>query len=172
RRREQNVGKKAGNIADFIRTSGARYEFLVILDADSLMAGQTILTMTLRMKAAPRLGLLQTLPRIIAARSWFGRAVQFAASYYSPAFARGVAGTQGREGPFWGHNAAVRTRAFAESCGLPALSGKPPFGGHILSHDYVEAALLARAGWIVRLDPDLEGSFEEGPENIVDYAKR
>src|SRR5690606_26165088 len=69
-------------------------------------------------------------------------------------------------------NAIVRTVAFAESCGLPALSGKRPFGGHILSHDYVEAALLARAGWIVRLDPDLEGAFEEGPENIVDYAKR
>ena len=172
RRREQNTGKKAGNIADFIRTSGARYEFMIILDADSLMVGETMLTMALRMKAAPRLGLLQTLPKIIAARSWFGRAVQFAASYYSPAFARGVAETQGHEGPFWGHNAIVRTVAFAESCGLPALSGKPPFGGHILSHDYVEAALLARAGWIVRLDPDLEGSFEEGPENIVDYAKR
>jgi membrane glycosyltransferase len=55
---------------------------------------------------------------------------------------------------------------------LPELAGKPPFGGHILSHDYVEAALLARAGWHVRLDDDLEGSFEEAPENIVDHAKR
>jgi membrane glycosyltransferase len=79
---------------------------------------------------------------------------------------------QGETGPFWGHNAIVRTRAFAESCGLPALKGKPPFGGHVMSHDYVEAALLARAGWIVRLDDDLGGSYEEGPENIVDHAKR
>jgi membrane glycosyltransferase len=79
---------------------------------------------------------------------------------------------QGRTGPFWGHNAIVRVRAFAESCGLPELSGKPPFGGHILSHDYVEAALLARAGWTVRVDDDLSGSYEEAPENIIDHAKR
>jgi membrane glycosyltransferase len=79
---------------------------------------------------------------------------------------------QGRTGPFWGHNAMVRVRAFAESCGLPELRGKPPFGGHVMSHDYVEAALLARAGWRVRLDDDLDGSYEEGPENIVDHAKR
>ncbi|WP_345900206.1 glucans biosynthesis glucosyltransferase MdoH, partial [Martelella sp. UBA3392] len=84
----------------------------------------------------------------------------------------GLARIQGEEGPFWGHNAMVRTNAFAESCGLPALSGAPPFGGHILSHDYVEAALLRRQGWIVRVDPDLEGSYEEGPQNAIDYAKR
>jgi membrane glycosyltransferase len=172
RRRTANVGRKAGNIGDFVRTSGAAYEYMLILDADSLMHGETMLTMVQRMEAEPRLGLLQTLPKIIKARSWFGRCVQFAASYYSPVFARGVAETQGREGPFWGHNAITRTRAFAQSCGLPSLSGPPPFGGHILSHDYVEAALLAREGWIVRLDPDLEGSFEEGPENVIDYAKR
>jgi len=172
RRRSANIGKKAGNIADFIRTSGARYEHLIILDADSLVAAETMVEMVLRMEAEPRLGLLQTLPKVIHARSWFGRAVQFSANYYSPAFAQGVAELQGEVGPFWGHNAIVRTTAFAQSCGLPALSGKPPFGGHILSHDYVEAALLSRNGWIVRLDPDLEGSFEEGPENVVDYAKR
>ncbi len=172
RRREANVGKKAGNIADFIRTSGGHYEFLVILDADSLMEGATMVEMVRRMEAEPRLGLLQSLPKIVRARSFFGRAVQFAASYYSPSFARGISTMQGEEGPFWGHNAVVRTRAFAQSCGLPTLSGRPPFGGHVLSHDYVEAALLARNGWIVRLDTDLEGSFEEGPENIIDYAKR
>lgn len=172
RRREANTGRKAGNIADFIRRSGALYDYLVILDADSLMSGDTMLKMVLRMEAEPRLGLLQTLPVIIHARSWFGRAIQFAASFYSPVFARGVATLQGAEGPFWGHNAIVRTRAFAQSCGLPALSGNPPFGGHILSHDYVEAALLARNGWLVRLDPDLGGSFEEGPENVIDFAKR
>jgi membrane glycosyltransferase len=172
RRREANVGKKAGNVADFIRTSGAHYEYLLILDADSLMEGATMVEMAARMEAEPRLGLLQTLPKIVRARSFFGRAVQFAASYYSPSFARGIATMQGVEGPFWGHNAIVRTRAFAQSCGLPQLSGRPPFGGHVLSHDYVEAALLARNDWIVRLDTDLEGSFEEGPENIIDYAKR
>jgi membrane glycosyltransferase len=172
RRRQANTGKKAGNIEDFITTSGAAYDFALILDADSLMEGTTIVEMVRRMEAAPDLGLLQSLPHIVRAKSRFGRAMQFSAAFYSPAFARGLAMMQGRSGPFWGHNALVRVRAFAESCGLPTLSGPPPFGGHILSHDYVEAALLARAGWKVRLDDDLQGSYEEGPENIVDHAKR
>ena len=128
--------------------------------------------MVRRMEAAPDLGLLQTLPTVIRAKSRFGRIMQFSAAFYSPVFARGLAMMQGRTGPFWGHNAIVRVRAFAESCGLPELSGKPPFGGHILSHDYVEAALLARAGWTVRVDDDLSGSYEEAPENIIDHAKR
>lgn len=172
RRRAENTGKKAGNIADFIRRFGARYDFLLILDADSLMEGETMVEMVRRMEAEPRLGLLQTLPQIVRSRSFFGRVLQFSAAFFSPAFTCGVAHLQGSEGPFWGHNAITRTRAFAESCGLPELPGKPPFGGHILSHDYVEAALLARAGWIVRVDPDLGGSFEEAPDNILDYAKR
>jgi membrane glycosyltransferase len=172
RRRQSNPGKKAGNIGDFIRTSGALYEYLIILDADSLVEGETMLEMARRMEAEPRLGLLQTLPKVIHARSLFGRAIQFSASFYSPVFARGLAELQGTEGPFWGHNAIVRTRAFAQSCGLPELPGRPPFGGHILSHDYVEAALLSRNDWTVRVDPDLGGSFEEGPDNVVDFAKR
>ncbi|AOZ68340.1 glucan biosynthesis glucosyltransferase H [Rhodobacter xanthinilyticus] len=172
RRREMNTGKKAGNIEDFITRSGGAYDYAVILDADSLMEGETILQMIRRMEAEPRLGLLQTLPKVIRARSRFGRAMQFSASFFSPIFARGLAMMQGETGPFWGHNAIVRVRAFAESCGLPPLRGRPPFGGHVMSHDYVEAALLARARWIVRLDDDLGGSFEEGPENIVDHAKR
>jgi membrane glycosyltransferase len=172
RRRQSNPGKKAGNIADFIKTSGGLYDYLIILDADSLMEGATMVEMVRRMEAEPELGLLQTLPKVVCARSLFGRAIQFSASYYSPVYALGLSLLQGREGPFWGHNAITRTRAFAQSCGLPVLPGKPPFGGHILSHDYVEAALLARNGWKVRIDPDLRGSFEEGPDNVVDYAKR
>jgi membrane glycosyltransferase len=172
RRRAENTGKKAGNIEDFIARSGAAYDYAVILDADSLIEGETILEMIRRMQAEPRLGLLQTLPKIVNANSRFGRAMQFSASFFSPVFCRGLAMMQGHTGPFWGHNAIVRVKAFAEACGLPVLRGDPPFGGHVLSHDYVEAALLARAGWIVRVDDDLEGSFEEGPENIVDYAKR
>ena len=172
RRRESNKGRKAGNIEDFIKRSGAAYDYLVILDADSLMEGETLVEMVRRMEAAPDLGLLQTLPVVIRARSRFGRAMQFAATFYSPVFARGLAMMQGKTGPFWGHNAIVRTRAFAEACGLPELSGKAPFGGHVLSHDYVEAALLARAGWTVRVDDDLGGSYEEAPENMVDHAKR
>jgi membrane glycosyltransferase len=172
RRRSENIGRKAGNIEDFITRSGAAWDYAVILDADSLMEGATILEMIRRIEAEPKLALLQTLPKVIEARSIFGRAMQFAAAFHSPIFARGLAAMQGRSGPFWGHNAVVRIRAWAESCGLPALSGRPPFGGHIMSHDYVEAALLARAGWTVRLDVDLEGSYEGGPENIIDHAKR
>jgi membrane glycosyltransferase len=172
RRRERNAGRKAGNIEDFIARSGAAYDYALILDADSLMEGATIGEMARRMDADPELGLFQTVPHIIHARSLFGRSLQFASAYLSPTFARGAALMQGNEGPYWGHNAIVRVRAFASSCGLPELSGKPPFGGHILSHDYVEAALLARAGWKVRMDPSLPGSFEEGPDNLVEYAKR
>ncbi|MCB2116755.1 MAG: glucans biosynthesis glucosyltransferase MdoH [Rhodobacteraceae bacterium] len=172
RRRTLNTGRKAGNIADFFRRSGAAYDYALILDADSLMAGATILEMIRRIEVEPRIGLLQTLPSVVRAKSVFGRAMQFSASFYSPVFARGLARLQGNAGPFWGHNAIVRTRAWAEACGLPELPGKAPFGGHILSHDIVEAALLARAGWTVRVDPDLGGSYEEAPENLIEHAKR
>ncbi|KFC71333.1 Glycosyl transferase family 2 [Devosia sp. LC5] len=172
RRREKNTGRKAGNIEDFIARSGGAYDYALILDADSLMEGATIGEMARRMDADDQLGLLQTVPQVINAATVFGRSMQFSACYMSPSFARGAALMQGSEGPYWGHNAIVRVSAFAASCGLPVLSGKPPYGGHILSHDYVEAALLSRAGWKVKVDPELGGSFEEGPENLIEYAKR
>jgi membrane glycosyltransferase len=172
RRREKNIGRKAGNIEEFITSSGAAWDYALILDADSLMEGATIVEMIRRIEADPDIGLLQTLPRVIGGRSLFGRAMQFAAGFHSPVFARGLAAMQGQSGPFWGHNAIVRIEAWAESCGLPVLSGPAPFGGHVMSHDSVEAILLAREGWTVRLDDDLEGSFEGGPENIIDHAKR
>ena len=145
---------------------------MLVLDADSLMRPETIVQMVARMDAAPDLALLQTQPLIIGRRSLFGRALQFSAALFSPVFSRGIAALQGKEGPFWGHNAMIRVRAFAACCGLPTLAGRPPFGGHILSHDFVEAALLARAGYTVRVDPDLGGSYEEAPSNIIEYAKR
>jgi membrane glycosyltransferase len=172
RRRTDNAGKKAGNIADFIRKSGGQYDFLLFLDADSLMEGTTIVELVRRLDAAPDVALIQTLPRTIGANSLFGRSAQFASWFFAPAFARGLARVQGDLGVFWGHNAIARTAAFAASCGLPKLAGAPPFGGHILSHDYVEAAMLARSGWRLRLDADLDGSFEEAPGNLIDYAKR
>ncbi|MGV3490828.1 MAG: glucans biosynthesis glucosyltransferase MdoH [Devosia sp.] len=172
RRRDRNIGKKAGNIEEFISRSGGAYDYALILDADSLMSAETIVQMALRMDDDERLGLLQTVPEVIHAHSMFGRLMQFSAAYLSPFFARGQALMQGEEGPYWGHNAIVRVPAFAASCGLPILSGKPPHGGHILSHDYVEAALLSRAGWKVEVDPYLGGSYEEGPENLIEHAKR
>lgn len=172
RRRERNVGRKAGNIEDFVAKSGAAYDYAIILDADSLMEGETLAAMARRMDDDPRLGLLQTVPEVIAAQSLFGRMMAFSSAFLSPYFARGVAMLQGEHGPYWGHNAIVRMRAFAQCCGLPVLSGKPPYGGHILSHDYVEAALLARGGWKVEADPYLGGSYEQGPDNLIEYAKR
>jgi membrane glycosyltransferase len=172
RRRDRNTGKKAGNIQDFMVRSGGAYDYALILDADSLMDGATIAAMACRMDADERLGLLQTVPQVIHAKSLFGRLMQFSSAYLAPYFARGSELMAGNEGPYWGHNAIVRVPAFAACCGLPELSGKPPSGGHILSHDYVEAALLARGGWKVQLAPELDGSFEEGPENLVEYAKR
>ncbi|MBD8064160.1 glucans biosynthesis glucosyltransferase MdoH [Devosia sp. PTR5] len=172
RRREINTGKKAGNIEDFVARSGGAYDYAVILDADSLMEADTLAAMALRMDADPELGLLQTVPVVIGAGSVFGRMMAFSSAYLSPYFARGGALLQGNEGPYWGHNAIIRLRAFAACCGLPVLSGRPPYGGHILSHDYVEAALLARGGWKVGVAPDLGGSYEEGPENLIEYAKR
>lgn len=172
RRRQDSRGRKAGNVEDFIRRSGGNWDYALVLDADSLMEGDAILAMRDRMRAEPDLGLLQTLPQLHSARSVFGRALQFSAGFFSPVFARGLARLQGRTGPFWGHNAMIRIRAFAESCALPPLSGRPPFGGDILSHDYVEAALLARAGWRVTLDETLGGSYEEGPDNLLSFARR
>lgn len=172
RRRHRNTGRKAGNIADFLKTSGGAYDYMLVLDADSLMDGDTIVEMVRRLEADPRLGLLQSLPRIIGLSTLFGRLLQFNTSLYGPYFARGLASVQGDEGAFWGHNALIRTQAFASACGMAPLTGAPPFGGHILSHDTVEAALLARDGWKVRLDPDLSGSYEEAPANMVDYARR
>ncbi|MBV7407978.1 glucans biosynthesis glucosyltransferase MdoH [Maritimibacter sp. DP1N21-5] len=172
RNRTDNRGRKAGNVEDFIRRSGGAYVYAVTLDADSLMSGSALGQMVARMEADPKLGLLQTLPRIVGAGSLFGRAMQFASAFHGPVFTRGLERMQGATGPYWGHNAIIRVTAFAQSCGLPELSGRPPFGGHILSHDYVEAALLARGGWRVVADSGIEGSFEEGPENVLAYAKR
>jgi membrane glycosyltransferase len=172
RRRTDNRGRKAGNIEDFLTRHGGRWDFALVLDADSLMEGATMVEMARRMEAAPRLGLLQTLPRIVRAGTLFGRAQAFSAALFAPVFARGQAAMQGHSGPFWGHNAILRIPAFTQACGLPQLPGRAPFGGAVLSHDYVEAALLARAGWQVRLDTDLAGSFEEGPANLLDHAKR
>lgn len=172
RHRSPNKGRKAGNIKDFVTQSGGAYETMLVLDADSLMRGETILEMVRRMDADPALALLQTVPVVVGRSSLFGRALQFSAAFYSPLFSRGVAALQGRQGPFWGHNALIRVRAFASCCGLPSLPGDPPFGGDVLSHDFVEAALLVRGGWKVRLDTDLTGSYEEAPANLLEYAKR
>lgn len=172
RHRRINTERKAGNIADWVTRWGGAYDAMIVLDADSLIEPDTMIEMTRRLSAAPGLGLIQTLPGIVAARSLFGRLQQFANRCYGPVFGNGLAAWHGDSSNFWGHNAIVRTRAFAECCRLPCLPGTPPLGGHILSHDFAEAALLRRGGWGVRFDTDLKHSFEEAPPSLIDVLVR
>lgn len=172
RRRQTNEDRKSGNVAEFVRRWGGRYDQMVVLDADSVMTGNTIRQMSARMNADPDLALIQTMPVLIGGETIFARLTQFAGRVYGPMIARGVAAWSGNTGNYWGHNAMIRVRAFAECCGLPRLPGSPPFGGTILSHDFVEAAALCRAGWKVRLDHDLRGSFEGCPPTLLDMAAR
>ncbi|CAN5397620.1 glucans biosynthesis glucosyltransferase MdoH [soil metagenome] len=171
RRREKNVARKPGNIAEWVRRFGASYECMLILDADSIMSGDAIVGMASIMEERPSIGLLQTVPMITNARTLFQRWMQFASEAYGPIASAGLLWWSGSEANFWGHNAIVRTRAFAESCGLPELPGKAPFGGHILSHDMLESALLRRRGWAVHMVM-IGGSYEECPPTIVDMAIR
>lgn len=172
RRRTDNTGRKAGNIAEFVRRWGGRYDQMVVLDADSVVGGTVIREMSARMSADPALALIQTIPMLVGGQTLFSRVIQFAGRVYGPPIARGVAAWSGDDGNFWGHNAMIRVRAFAACCGLPELPGNPPFGGTILSHDFVEAALLRRAGWKVRLDWDLRASYEGSPPTLLDMAVR
>lgn len=170
--REENTHRKAGNIAEWVRRFGDAYGQFLILDADSLMEAETLVAMAARMEAEPRMGLLQTLPMLHGGRTLFARLQQFAGHVYGPTLAHGLAWWTGAEGNYWGHNAMIRTRAFAEAAGLPELPGRKPFGGQIMSHDFVEAALLRRAGWQVVFDPALGGSWEEGPPTLPDLCVR
>ncbi len=172
RRREKNTSRKAGNIADFVMRWGGHYAHMVVLDADSLMTGDTIVKLAAAMEADPDAGIIQTLPLIINRNTLFARVQQFAARIYGPVIAVGLSEWMGRDGNYWGHNAIIRTEAFARHCGLPDLRGRPPFGGHILSHDFVEAALIRRAGYAVYMMPTLGGSYEESPPSLIDLSIR
>jgi membrane glycosyltransferase len=172
RNRRPNTDRKAGNMADWIRRFGSAYDFMVVLDADSLMEGETIVRLADALERLPRVGLIQTTPLVINRHSLYGRIEQFASRMYGPLLARGAAWWSGSEGNYWGHNAILRVGAMAASAGLPHLPGKKPFGGDILSHDFVEAALLRRAGWEVRMAPTLGGSYEESPPTLADTVAR
>ena len=172
RHRAKNTNRKAGNIADFVTRWGGAYPQMVVLDADSLMTAHSVVSLAAAMEADPDSGIIQTLPLIINRNTLFARLQQFAARIHGPVIAAGLSVWMGRDGNYWGHNAIIRTRAFADHCGLPHLSGKPPLGGHILSHDFVEAALIRRAGWAVYMLPVLGGSFEESPPSLIDLAAR
>jgi len=172
RHRARNEGRKAGNIQDFCENWGQLYDYMVILDADSLMTGKALSELVGLMDANPRTALIQAPPQLVGRTSLFARIQQFASSVYGPIHAAGLAWLQGPDGNYWGHNAIIRVRAFMQHCGLPRLPGSPPFGGEIMSHDFVEAALLRRAGWEIWMAPDIGGSFEEPPPTVADHLLR
>jgi membrane glycosyltransferase len=172
RNRADNRGRKAGNIADFCRRWGGRYRYFVVLDADSVMSGDILVRLVRLMEANPHAGLIQTVPRPIGGETPLARILQFSAGLYGPLLAAGLNYWFQDEGNYWGHNAIIRTEAFMANAGLPTLPGAPPFGGEILSHDFVEAAFLRRAGWGVWLVPELGGSYEQLPPTLSDFINR
>ncbi len=172
RRRIENTARKAGNIEDWIERFGGRYDHFIILDADSVMSGQSVVRLARTMERAPRAGLIQSIPRLTGATTLLQRLQQFASNVYGPAVAGGLASWHRDQGNYWGHNAIIRTAAFAAAAGLPVLTGRKPFGGPVLSHDFVEAALLQRAGWGVHMVPSLQGSYEGMPPGLVDLIIR
>ena len=172
RHRARNAGRKAGNIQDFCENWGQLYDYMVILDADSLMTGETLKALVGLMDANPRTALIQAPAQLVGRLSLFSRIQQFASSVYGPIHGAGLAFLQGGDGNYYGHNAIIRVHAFMQHCGLPKLPGSPPFGGEIMSHDFVEAAFLRRAGWDVWMTADLGGSFEEPPPTLLDHLIR
>jgi membrane glycosyltransferase len=172
RRRAENTGKKAGNVAEWVFSRGPDYAFMIVLDADSLLSGRTVVRMAALMQANPRTGLIQTHIVPAGRETLFARALQFSSRLTGVVLSMGNSFWQTSEANYFGHNAILRVKAFSECCRLPVLSGRPPLGGEILSHDFVEAAFLRRGGWYCWLLPELRGSYEELPTNLLDYAMR
>jgi membrane glycosyltransferase len=172
RRRLFNEARKSGNVRDFLNTWGRRYRYFVCCDADSIMRGETLVELVKLMETQPTVGLIQTVPALVNAESLFGRIQQFANRLYAPVFITGLNYWALDLGNYWGHNAIIRTEPFMQFCDLPQLPGRKPFGGQILSHDFVEAALMLRENWEVWLAYDLEGSYEEAPQSLVENAQR
>lgn len=172
RRRKHRIKRKSGNIADFCRRWGSAYRYMVILDADSVMSGACLVRLAQLMEANPGAGIIQTAPRAAGRDTLYARIQQFATRVYGPLFTAGLHFWQLGESHYWGHNAIIRIAPFLRHCSLPRLPGSGVLSGEILSHDFVEAALMRRAGWAVWIAYDLPGSFEEMPPNLLDELKR
>ena len=172
RHRSKNRARKSGNIADFCEHWGDRYRFMIVLDADSLVQGETMTKMVDRISSNNKIGILQVPPVPLGRLSVFARIQQFAADVYGPIYAQGFSTWAGGDGNYFGHNAIIRVAAFKRFCHLPVLPGAAPLGGEILSHDFVEAALMLKNGYRVEVATDIEGSYEECPTTIRDFAQR
>jgi membrane glycosyltransferase len=172
RRRRLPLNRKSGNIADFCRRWGSQYRYMICLDADSLMSAPTLVELVRRMEENHRIGILQTVPQAINGQTIWSRLQQFSMSLYGPIFAAGANFWQQEESNFWGHNAIIRLAPFIQHCALPELPGRSAIGRRPMSHDFVEAALMRRAGWEVHLAEDLGGSYEETPPTVIEHLKR
>ena len=172
RRRVLNLNLKSGNVGDFLRRWGGYYEYMVVLDADSLISGNTLVRMVRLMQCRPQAGILQTSPTLLNGQSLFARVQQMANRLYGPLFTTGLASIQLGDAAFWGHNAIIRVPAFMAHCGLRKLPGHGLFRGPVMSHDFVEAAYMGRAGYEVWLEPELGESYEESPPSLVDELTR
>jgi membrane glycosyltransferase len=172
RRRAGNAGRKVGNLAEFCASRGGEYDYMLVLDADSLMGASAIARLIGLMDANPRAGIIQTVPYAVGRDTLFGRLQQFSARLYTPLLVEGLTFWQQSDGNYWGHNAIIRIAPFMAHCGLPVLPGREPWGGEILCHDVVEAGLMRGAGWDVWVLPEVLESFEAVPANMVDFAVR
>jgi membrane glycosyltransferase len=170
--RQRRTKRKAGNVADFCRRWGGAYRYFIVLDADSVMTGECITTLVRMMEASPDTGILQTAPRAVGHETLHGRIQQFAARAYGPLFTAGMRFWQLGESHYWGHNAILRMAPFLAHCALAPLPGNGPLGGEVMSHDFVEAALMRRAGWKVWVADELDGSYEQVPPNLLAELQR
>ena len=166
------MDRKTGNIADFCASWGGRYRYMIVFDADSIMTGACLVKLVRLMERHPNAGIVQAPPLPVNRHTFFGRMRQFATHAYSSIYITGLNFWQGGAANYWGHNAIIRIEPFVEHCRLPKLPGKEPLGGSILSHDFVEAAFMRRAGWKVYLAGELSGSYEELPPSLISYAAR
>lgn len=172
RHRRMPLNRKSGNVSDFCRRWGRGYRYMIVLDADSVMDSRSLIRLVSLMEVHPRVGIIQTAPQLALAGTFFGRMMQFASSAYGPMFAAGLNFWQQAEGNYWGHNAILRVAPFMEHCALPELPIRGAADARFMSHDYIEAALMRKAGYAVWLAYDLEGSFEGGPPTVIESAKR
>ena len=172
RKRRGGINKKAGNLADFCRRWGGHYHYMVVLDADSIMTGDAIVRLAQLMERHRRVGIIQGVPVLVNGETMLARLQQFASRLYGAVSAAGLNYWQLGEANYWGHNAIIRLAPFIRHCSLPELPGAGPFGGRIMSHDYVEAALMRRAGWQVWLATEMAGNYEECPGNVMEFAQR
>jgi membrane glycosyltransferase len=170
--RRHRIKRKSGNVADFCRRWGSRYRYMVVLDADSVMSGACLTTLVRLMEANPTTGIIQTAPRAAGRETLYARVQQFATRVYGPVLTAGLNFWQLGESYYWGHNAIIRVAPFMRHCALARLPGRGVLSGEILSHDFVEAALMRRAGWAVWIAYDVPGSYEEIPPNLIQESSR